>query len=54
MISTFSAEGSGSSNKMTCTSVVHAPNGTTKVACCLQITYLTIFGSVSCALEHSL
>ena len=30
---------------------VHAPNGTTKVAGCLQLTYLTILGSVSCALE---
>ena len=32
----------------------YAPNGTTKVTCCLylQLTYLTILGSVSCALEH--
>ena len=39
-----------------CTSVVHAPNGTTKVECCLylQLTYLTILGTVSCVLEHSL
>ena len=29
------AWGSGSLDKMTRTSVLHAPNGTTKVACCL-------------------
>ena len=54
--STVSVEGSGSLDKMTCTSVVHAPNDTTKVECCLylRLTYLTILGSVSCALEHSL
>ena len=29
------AERSGSLDKMTCTSVLHAPNGTTTVACCV-------------------
>ena len=29
------AEGSGSLDKMARTSVLHAPNGTMKVACCL-------------------